>query len=45
MRILVVEDEVNIGQFVWQGLEKASYAVDLVQEGRLGLEYALTLEY
>lgn len=45
MRILVVEDEDSIAQFIHQGLSEAGYAVDLVQDGRLGLDYALGIEY
>lgn len=45
MRILVVEDEPAIANFVRQGLTEAGYAVDLVGNGRDGLEYALAAEY
>jgi signal transduction histidine kinase len=31
MRILVVEDDHNIGQFIREGLTEAGYAVDLVR--------------
>src|SRR5688572_19901268 len=45
MRILVVEDEDSIAQFIQQGLSEAGYAVDLVGDGRLGLDYALGVTY
>jgi heavy metal response regulator len=45
MRILVVEDEASIAQFIQQGLSEAGYAVDVVGDGRLGLDYALGVEY
>ncbi len=45
MRILLVEDEDNIAQFIQTGLTEAGYAVDLVQDGKLGLDYALSVEY
>jgi len=45
MRILVVEDEPSIANFVRQGLTEAGYAVDVVGNGRDGLEYALAANY
>ena len=45
MRILVVEDDESIAQFIQQGLSEAGYAVDLVEDGKLGLDYALSVEY
>ena len=45
MRILVVEDDDSISQFIQQGLSEAGHAVDLDEEGRLGLDYALSVEY
>lgn len=45
MRLLLVEDEDSIAQFIQEGLQEAGYAIDLVQDGRLGLDYALTIEY
>jgi DNA-binding response OmpR family regulator len=41
MRILLVEDEDSIAQFIQEGLNEVGYAVDLVQDGKLGLDYAL----
>ena len=45
MRILVVEDEASIANFVYQGLTEAGHAVDLAWDGREGLAYALTADY
>ena len=45
MRILVVEDEPGIANFLKQGLEEESYAVDVMSDGVKGLEHALSGEY
>src|SRR5258708_1698667 len=45
MRILLVEDEVSISQFIRQGLSEAGYAVDVLADGRDGLDYALSVDY
>jgi len=45
MRILIVEDELGISNFLKQGLEEESYAVDIAEEGKQGLEMALLGEY
>jgi len=45
MRILVVEDEPGIANFVRQGLSEAGYAVDVAWDGEEGLAYALAAEY
>jgi DNA-binding response OmpR family regulator len=45
MRILVVEDENAIAQFVSQGLREADYVVDVARSGSEGLDYAQTIEY
>jgi heavy metal response regulator len=45
MRVLVVEDEPGIAQFVRQGLSEAGYAVDVACDGQEGLDYALVAEY
>ena len=41
MRVLAVEDDPTIGEFVKKGLEEAGFAVDLVRDGREALERAL----
>ena len=45
MRILVVEDEQGISNFLKQGLEEESFAVDVADNGKLGLELALSGNY
>ncbi|AGY58150.1 response regulator transcription factor [Gloeobacter kilaueensis] len=45
MRVLVVEDEQGIAQFVSQGLREAGFAVDMAQDGQAGLDFALVAEY
>jgi len=45
MRILVVEDEPSIANFVRQGLNESGYAVDVAGDGREGLEYARVADY
>ncbi len=45
MRILIVEDEPGIFNFLKQGLEEESYAVDIAEDGNKGLKLALSGEY
>lgn len=45
MRILIVEDEAGISAFLRQGLEEESYAVDVAEEGKEGLNLAISGEY
>jgi len=45
MRVLVIEDEPGIAQFVCQGLREAGLAVDMAFNGEEGLDYALAAEY
>jgi DNA-binding response OmpR family regulator len=45
MRILVVEDELDIAQFLNQGLTEAGYVVDLVHDGIAAGEYCFAAEY
>jgi two-component system OmpR family response regulator len=45
MRILVVEDDLHIADFVQQGLEEAGYAVDHTTDGEEGFRYALNQPY
>ncbi|HNB54535.1 MAG TPA: response regulator transcription factor [Anaerolineales bacterium] len=45
MRILLVEDEPGVAQFIRQGLTEAGYAVDVASDGREGLSYVLAAEY
>lgn len=45
MRILVVEDEREIGNFLKSGLEAENFAVDVADCGEKGLSFALVNEY
>jgi len=45
MRILVVEDEQGIASFLKQGLEEEAFAVDVADEGKAGLQLALSGDY
>jgi DNA-binding response OmpR family regulator len=45
MRVLVIEDEPAIADFVCQGLTEAGYAVDVARDGPDGLAYALAADY
>ncbi|NCT17903.1 MAG: DNA-binding response regulator [Flavobacteriaceae bacterium CG_4_8_14_3_um_filter_34_10] len=45
MRILIIEDEIGISNFLKQGLEEECFAVDVAQDGNKGLEMALSNEY
>lgn len=45
MRILAVEDEKGIANFLRDGLEEEGFAVDISSEGNKGLELASTNEY
>ncbi len=45
MRILVVEDEKGIANFIKDGLEEENFAVDVSADGNNGLQMALANEY
>lgn len=45
MKVLVIEDDHTVGQFVQRGLEEQRMHVDLVDEGKKGLERASQLPY
>lgn len=45
MRILIVEDEIGIANFLKQGLEEEGFAVDVSNTGDEGLSMALSGEY
>ena len=45
MRVLVVEDERSISGFIRQGLSEAGFAVTVEDDGRRGLQRALTAEF
>ncbi|WP_248548911.1 response regulator transcription factor [Paenibacillus odorifer] len=42
MRILIVEDELHLAEALTQILKKHNYSVDVVHDGRSGLDYALS---
>ena len=45
MRVLLIEDEPGIAQFISQGLTEAGYVLDLVRDGKEGKNYALSVDY
>lgn len=45
MRILVVEDEKKVAEFVARGLRDHRFAVDIANDGKLGLEMATAYTY
>ena len=45
MRILLVEDDVNLAQFIRKGLKEEQYAVDFAADGQEGLELASVNPY
>ncbi|MCD8902123.1 response regulator transcription factor [Staphylococcus gallinarum] len=44
-KILIVEDEQNLGRFIELELEHENYTVDIENDGKLGLEKGLTNNY
>ncbi len=45
MRLLVVEDEIGIANFIKDGLEEESFAVDVADNGNSGLRLAVVNDY
>ncbi|MGI9649324.1 MAG: response regulator transcription factor [Acidimicrobiia bacterium] len=45
MRILVVEDELELAGYIKRGLERDGFVVDIAGDGELGLEMASTSSY
>ncbi len=45
MRILVVEDEKRIADFLGRGLQGAGYAVDVAQDGTTALQFTHDTDY
>ena len=45
MRVLLVEDDQTIAEFVEKGLKEAGFVVDLAADGRIGLQQALAGGY
>jgi DNA-binding response OmpR family regulator len=45
MRLLLIEDEPGIANFLKEGLEEENFAVDVAYDGNTGFELAMTNEY
>ena len=45
MKVLVIEDDPTVGQFVKRGLEEQRWGVDLAADGESGERLALSQEY
>src|SRR4029077_20527639 len=45
MRILILEDDTKIADFVSNGLKQAGYAVDVMDDGEVGLQFGLNNAY
>src|SRR5574338_301934 len=45
VKILVIEDEPKIGDYLKQGLVEAGFVVDLIRDGMDGLHFALSEAY
>ncbi|MGH8001716.1 MAG: response regulator transcription factor [Brasilonema sp.] len=45
MRILVVEDDVQIADMLTEALTNRQYVVDVVQDGKVALDYVETIDY
>ena len=45
MRILLVEDEAKVSNFVARGLTEERFAVDIAADGKSGLDLATTYHY
>lgn len=45
MKILVIEDEIGIANFIKQGLEEEDYVVDTAKDGLIGLNKAVSEKY
>ncbi|MFN3781041.1 MAG: response regulator, partial [Candidatus Kapaibacteriota bacterium] len=45
MRILVVEDEKKLANFIKHGLEEERYIVEVANDGNKGLELAMNNHY
>ena len=45
MRILVIEDDADLAQFIRKALNEERYAVDLASDGEEGLQFAMGIPY
>jgi len=45
MRILIVEDDLTLAEFIKKGLTEEGYAVDIISNGEQGLNIALNFDF
>ena len=45
IKLLIIDDEPGISSFLKEGLEEASYSVDMASDGKRGLDLALSNTY
>lgn len=45
MKVLVVEDEVKVSNFIMRGLEEEGYTVEVAEDGKKGLDLITSKEY
>jgi len=45
MRILIIEDELKVAEFIRKGLQQEGYAVDVAYDGQEGAYQAETFDY
>ena len=45
MRVLIVEDDVGIAEFLLQGLSENGCIVDVAEDGKAGFDYAQATAY
>ena len=45
MRILIVEDDLTLAEFIKKGLSEEGYAVDIISNGEYGLNLALNYDF
>ena len=45
MKILLVEDETRLAEFIKKGLEENTFLVDVAKDGKIGLQMAFDSDY
>ncbi|MGB8590351.1 MAG: response regulator transcription factor [Candidatus Acidiferrales bacterium] len=45
MRVLIIEDEQKVADFIKKGLQQEGYAVDVTRDGQQGAEQAVNIDY
>jgi len=45
MRVLVIEDDAKVADFIRRGLQQENYAVDVARDGQEGADYSVNHEY